>query len=337
MKKYLIKILSLTLIIVTLLSIATPTAHAGYLSKKAPKTTYITNNLIISKWHICLLTKQKAPTCTEDGYTKYKCIFCRYTTTFTYDAQGHSEIIDPFVAPTCTDYGLNEGSHCSKCNTILIKQTKIEPLGHSFSETIQKATPEADGNIKSICSVCGYEENKPISKPDMIDINPTAFEYTGKEITPTVTVYDRNGFIIEPNNYTIEYNNNIYVGTATAKITFIGDYYEGSVEKNFTIKSGFDWYIRVKNYRPKGFSVTFPVDTFVKKVEIQYSLSATFQKADISTKTVAIPISVKEAKNLTYTVTDLQPSKTYYVRARVQYSSGIYSNWSQKSIKTNNY
>ncbi len=337
MKKYLIKILTLTIIISTLLSIASPTAAAIYSNQRSSKITYITNNLIVSKWHICMLTKQKAPTCTEDGYTKYKCIFCRYTTTFTYDAQGHSEIIDPFVAPTCTDYGFNEGSHCSKCNTILVKQSKIEPLGHCFSENIQKATPEADGNIKSICSVCGCEENKSISKPDTIQFNPTSFEYTGKEITPTVTVYDANGFIIDSNHYTIEYSDNIYVGTATAKITFIGDYYEGSVEKSFTIKSGFDWYIKVKTYRPKGFSVTFPVDTFVKKVEIQYSLSATFQKADTSTKTVAIPISVKESKNLTYTVTDLQPSKTYYVRARIQYSTGIYSSWSQKSIKIKNY
>ena len=337
MKKYFIKILSLTLIIVTLLSIATPTASAGYLNKKATKTTYITNNLIISKWHLCILTKQKAPTCTEGGYTKYKCIFCRYTTTLYYDAKGHSETIDPFVAPTCTDYGFNEGSHCSKCNTILVEKTKIDPLGHCLTESLQKATPEADGNIKKLCSVCGYEENKSISKPDSIEINPTSFEYTGKEITPSVTVYDANGFIIEPTNYTIEYSDNIYVGTATAKITFIGDYYEGSIEKSFTIKSDFDWYIKLKNYRPKGFSITFPADTFVKKVEIQYSLSATFQKADTSTKTVAIPISIEEAKNLTYTVTDLKPLKTYYVRARIQYLSGIYSPWSQKSIKINNY
>ncbi len=337
MKNYLIKILSLTLIISTLLSIATPTVFAGYLNQKSTKTTRITNNLIISKWHICMLTKQKAPTCTEDGYTKYKCIFCRYTISFNYDAKGHSEIIDPFVAPSCTDYGFKEGSHCSNCNTILVEQSKIDPLGHCFSESMQKATPETDGNIKNTCSVCGYEENKSISKPDMIKINPTSFEYTGRAITPIVTVYDANGFIIEPSNYTIEYSNNIYVGTATAKITFIGDYYEGSLEKSFTIKSGFDWYIKVKSYRPKGFSVTFPVDAFVKKVEIKYSLSATFQKSDTSTKAIIKSISVKEPKNITYTVTNLQPSKTYYVRARIQYSSGIYSPWSQKSIKINNY
>lgn len=336
MKKYLIKILSLTLIICTLLSIAAPVVSAGY-SNKNNKTTYITSNIILSKWHICMLTKQKATTCTEDGYTKYKCIFCRYTTTFTYPAQGHSQTIDPFVAPTCTDYGLNEGSHCSKCNTVLVEQSKIEPLGHCLSETIQKATPEADGNIQSVCSVCGFEENKAISKPDTIELHPSSFEYTGKEITPSVTVYDVNGFVIEPTNYTIEYSDNIYVGTATVTINFIGELYEGSVEKTFTIKSDFDWYIRVKNYRPKGFSVTFPVDTFVKKVEIQYSLSATFQKSDTSTKTIIKTISVKEAKNLTYAITNLQPTKTYYVRARVQYSTGIYSSWSQKTIKINNY
>ena len=156
MKKYLIKILTLTIIISTLLSIASPTASAIYSNQKSTKITYITNNLIVSNRHLCILTKQKAPTCTEGGYTKYKCIFCRYTTAFNYEAKGHSETIDPFVAPTCTDYGFNEGSHCSKCNTILVEQTKIDPLGHCLTESLQKATPEADGNIKKLCSVCGY-------------------------------------------------------------------------------------------------------------------------------------------------------------------------------------
>lgn len=337
MKKHFIKALSLILIIGILLSNLSLSAFAGYSNKSNNKITYITSNIILSKWHICMLTKQKTATCTNDGYKKYKCILCSYTTTFTYDAKGHSEAIDPFVAPTCSDYGFNEGSHCSKCNTILVEQSKIEPLGHSFSETIQKATPEADGNINGICSVCGFEENKSISKPDAIELDPSFFEYTGKEITPTVTVYDANGFIIEPYNYTVEYSDNIYVGTATVTINFISELYEGSIERNFTIKSGFDWYIKLKNYRPKGFSVTFPVDTFVKQVEIQYSLSATFQKADTSTKTIVKAISVNEAKNLTYNVTNLQPTKTYYVRVRVQYSTGIFSPWSQKTIKINNY
>ncbi len=337
MKKNLIKALSLILILATLSSTASTTAFASSLTPKKKQITYITNNLIISKWHICMLTKQKAPTCTEEGYTKYKCIFCRYTTTFTYEAKGHTEIVDTFVAPTCTDYGFKEGSHCSKCNVIMVEQEKINPLGHRLSESIQKATIEADGNIKRVCSVCGYSENKQIRKPEAIEFTTTSFEYTGKEITPGVTVYDTEGCIIAPNNYTIEYYNNIYVGSATVKINFIGDYYEGSIEKSFTIKSGFNWNITVKNYRPKGFSVAFPVDTFVKKVEIQYSLSATFQKSDKSTKTLIQNISVDTDKKLSYKVTGLEPSKTYYVRARIQYSTGIYSHWSQKSIKINRY
>lgn len=337
MKRYLIKAFSLILILATLSSAVSPTAFASSLKPKSKQITYITNNLIISKWHICMLTKQIAPTCTEEGYAKYKCIFCLYTTTFSYDAKGHTEIIDPFLAPTCTDYGFKEGSHCSKCNTIIVEQEKISPLGHNFSECIQKATPEADGSIKILCSVCGYEENKQIKKPKTIEFTPTSFEYTGKEITPEVAVYDTDGCIISPNNYTIEYYNNIYVGSATAKINFIGKYYEGSVEKSFSIKAGFNWNITVKNYRPKGFSLTFPVDAFVKKVEIQYSLSASFPKSDKSTKTLIQNISVDTDKKLSYEVTGLEPSKTYYVRARIQYSTGIYSSWSQKSIKINRY
>ena len=41
----------------------------------------------------------------------------------------HISVTDPFVAPTCTEDGLTEGSHCSLCNVILIEQTKI-PAEH---------------------------------------------------------------------------------------------------------------------------------------------------------------------------------------------------------------
>ncbi|MBR6825950.1 MAG: hypothetical protein IKM59_05310 [Oscillospiraceae bacterium] len=47
----------------------------------------------------------------------------------------HSPVTDTATAPTCTENGLTEGSHCSICNTVLVAQEAVAPLGHDYSYT----------------------------------------------------------------------------------------------------------------------------------------------------------------------------------------------------------
>lgn len=91
--------------------------------------------------HNLTATARKEASCIDDGNIAYwYCDKCgKYysnenaTTQITLAdtviaATGHTVVIDPYVAPTYTSNGWTEGSHCSKCNEVLVKQEYIKPL-----------------------------------------------------------------------------------------------------------------------------------------------------------------------------------------------------------------
>ena len=62
-------------------------------------------------------------------------------------------------APTCTEKGLSEGSHCSVCNEVITAQTEISALGHTDGEWVveKEATCNTNGLRTKKCTVCGEE------------------------------------------------------------------------------------------------------------------------------------------------------------------------------------
>ncbi|MCQ2209990.1 MAG: InlB B-repeat-containing protein [Paludibacteraceae bacterium] len=106
------------------------------------------------KWDTTLVA-----TCTTLGMRSHHCS-CGAFENDTIAELPHTIVIDTLVPSTCTHWGLKEGSHCSVCKTVLVKQDTIEALGHSFTLYVYNddATTEADGTKTAACDHEGCDE-----------------------------------------------------------------------------------------------------------------------------------------------------------------------------------
>lgn len=91
--------------------------------------------------HTLVAVDKKEATCTENGNVEYwQCTSCdKYfsdsqglnsilLSDTVINAKGHTSVIDPAVAATYDSTGLTEGTHCSDCGTVLVKQEVIPQL-----------------------------------------------------------------------------------------------------------------------------------------------------------------------------------------------------------------
>ena len=84
-------------------------------------------------------TTDKEPSCTEAGSKSHHCTRCKAKKDITsIPATGHTTVTDAAVAPTCTEPGLTEGSHCSVCDEVIKEQEIIPALGHDIVNGICK-------------------------------------------------------------------------------------------------------------------------------------------------------------------------------------------------------
>ena len=82
---------------------------------------------------------------------------------------GHTEVIDEAVAPTCTATGRTEGKHCSTCGTTLIIQIELPLAPHIY-----------DDEFDAKCNACGHSR-------DVACTHPNTETIIGKEATCTAT------------------------------------------------------------------------------------------------------------------------------------------------------
>ena len=110
-----------------------------------------------------------------------------------------------------------------------------ECTNHDWVQRIEKAMPTEDGAVYQKCSICNKEEFvAKIPKADIYKLSQSAFTYSGSACKPIVTVA-RTGEALDKSQYDVTYKNNTNAGTATALVTFKGDYYEGTKALTFKI------------------------------------------------------------------------------------------------------
>ena len=227
--------------------------------------------------------------------------------------------------PTCTEKGIKTFA----CTGGDIKTEEVDELGHDWvGGTITKATPDSYGEITGVRCSRGDAQQPTIviPKPYRYVLTPETFVYSGEECEPQVTVLDSADWPISSENYKVDYDDNVDAGTATATVTFIGDYYEGSKDLSFDIaQAGNPMTVKAKAVtlkakkvkkktqtvlaskafavsKKKG-KVTYKVAKYDKKAKKKTTVSSTGKvtvKKGLKKGTYKVKVNVKDAGNGNY-------------------------------------
>lgn len=148
-----------------------------------------------------------------------------------------------------------------------------------------------------------------------------SYTYTGKAIVPAVEVTEGNSRLRQGINYTISYQNNVNVGTATVTIKGKGSY-TGSVKKTFKIQLGVPKLKSAKKSGASAVKLSFAKSTGAAGYEIYRATGSSWKKLATVNAT-------------SYTDSNLKKGTTYKYKIRA-YSTvngkKVYSSYS--TIKT---
>lgn len=136
----------------------------------------------------------------------------------------------------------------------------------------------------------------------------TSYKYTGKKLTPTVTVKYGSDLLVKDTDYTVTYKNNKEIGTATVTVKGRKNY-TGTITKTFRIIPDTVKLKSVTSTKSKRISVVWTGSKTAAGYEIVYSDNKYFLK-NIKTRYIT-----KNTVSSTV-VSGLTKGRTYYVKVR---------------------
>lgn len=135
----------------------------------------------------------KAATCTAKGEERRECGCGEYETR-AINMESHTPETDEAVAPSCTEEGLTEGSHCSVCGKTIVAQTKVDKLAHSFSSYVETeiATTDKEGKLVATCtrSDCSETKELKLMKTPALSIKNGVLSWPNVPIATGYKLYD---------------------------------------------------------------------------------------------------------------------------------------------------
>lgn len=144
--------------------------------------------------------------------------------TFEYGkANGHREVTDKAVEPTCTTAGKTAGKHCSVCREVLVAQEVIKAKGHTEVEdkAVEPTCYKSGKTAGSHCSVCGEKTKLQyvVPKLERHEFSGDVCELCGYH-TPTEGLH----YIINDDRETCSVAG---IGEAVGTVIYIADEFEG--------------------------------------------------------------------------------------------------------------
>ena len=182
---------------------------------------------------------------------------------------------------------------------------------HSYGgwEVVRKASNRKNGLLLRTCSSCGEKQTKRIARICSAKVKNIDKIYTGKAITNSITVKNKDGETLKRGrDYTVQYKNNKKVGVADMIITGIGKY-ECTFTRSFRIIPKRTQFTSILPSAKKAALKWTPVAAQADGYLIQYGTDKSFRK---NTKVQ----KVKNAATASLTLTGLKQKTTYFVRIR---------------------
>ena len=135
------------------------------------------------KHNFCEWKTVQEPSCTEFGSEIRVCTVCKKQEYRITNIQ-HGQYELKNYKSNCESDGYSGDKYCSICGELIEKGSVITKAGHTFGswQTVTAPTVDSEGLEKRVCSKCGAEETRAISKLEPVQVTDVELDITQKAL-----------------------------------------------------------------------------------------------------------------------------------------------------------